>query len=186
MLGRMIVAGGALGAGGVLAAGLPRLSASATSPALDRRILSFLLELEYLQEAFYREAERKGALKGELQQYAEVAGADEQAHVGLLRKALRPGVPKKPSFDFGSATTDSRMFQQKALALEEVVVGAYIGQAANLSVDRVTRAARIVSVDARHAAWIRDIAGKHPAPNAADAGLSAAKVRRELRRLGLA
>lgn len=185
LLGRMLVTGGALGAGGVLAAGLPEFGASATSPALDRRILSFLLELEYVQAAFYREARAKGALKGELLEYAEVAGTDERAHVGLLRRALGRRAPKEPSFAFGTATTNSRSFQAKAVALEELVVGAYVGQGGNLSVDRVTRAARIVSVDARHAAWIRDIAGKHPAPNAADAGLSAAKVRRELTELGL-
>jgi hypothetical protein len=177
-------AGGVLVAGGALAAGLPRLGASATSPALDRRILTFLLRLEYVQEALYAEARDEGKLRGELRQFADVASADERAHVALLRKALRGRAPARPNFDFGRATTDARTFRSKALALEELVTAAYIGQGANLSTKLVTRAARIASVEARHAAWLSDIAGKHPAPRAADHAVSERRVRKTLRELG--
>ena len=37
-------------------------------------------------------------------------------------------------------------------------------------------AASVVSVEARHAAWIRDIAGKNPAPAAFDAAKTSAQV----------
>jgi hypothetical protein len=42
-----------------------------------------------------------------------------------------------------------------------------------------------VSVEGRHAAWIRDIAGEDPAPFAADAGLSASVVTSQLQKAGL-
>jgi hypothetical protein len=45
-------------------------------------------------------------------------------------------------------------------------------------------AARIVAVEARHAAWIRDLAGADPAPKAADPPRSAAEVLAELRQKG--
>jgi ferritin-like protein len=184
MLRRAAAAGGVLVAGGGLAAGLPELGSAATSPALDRRILSFLLDLEYLQEAFYREARAEGKLTGELRQFAEVAGKDERAHVALLRKALGNRARASPKFDFGRATTDPRTFRTRAAELEELVTAAYIGQGANLSTKHVTKATRIASVDARHAAWIRDIVGKHPAPRAADHAVSAARVQKSLRKLG--
>jgi hypothetical protein len=48
----------------------------------------------------------------------------------------------------------------------------------------VVDAARIVAVEARHAAWIRDLAGTDPAPRAADPGRSADDVLADLRRKG--
>jgi hypothetical protein len=171
-------------AGGVLAAGLPRSGVSATSPALDRRILGYLLGLELLQEAFYEAARTNARLKGELLEFAEVAGKDERAHVALLRKALKGRAGSEPRFDVARATANATIFRKTAVRLEELVVAAYVDQGGNLSPKVVTKAARIASVDARHAAWIRDIAGVHPAPRAADPGQSAAKIGRELRKLG--
>jgi hypothetical protein len=43
---------------------------------------------------------------------------------------------------------------------------------------------KIVSVEGRHAAWIRDIVGLEPAPHAADAGASATEVTAKLKSLG--
>ena len=180
---RALVGGGVVVAGGVLATGLAGHGATATSPALDRRVLRFLLRLEQLQEAFYRETRAAGKLRGELREFVEVASADERAHVALLRRTLR-GRGGNRTFDFGNATTNPRTFGAKALALEELVTAAYIGQAANLSSGTVATAARIASVEARHAAWLSDIAGKHPAPRAADHGVSQRRVDKALRELG--
>jgi hypothetical protein len=102
----------------------------------------------------------------------------------VLRKALGRRAPARPTYDFGRATTDARTFRSKAVTLEELVTSAYIGQGPNLSRRLVTRAGRIASVEARHAAWISDIAGRHPAPRAADHGVSEQRVRRTLRQLG--
>ena len=46
-------------------------------------------------------------------------------------------------------------------------------------------AARIVSVEARHAAWIRSIRDADPAPDAIDSPFDEQRVRRGLRELGV-
>ena len=56
LLQRAVVAGGALTAGGVVVAGLPKLASSAPSPAQDVRVLNLALLLEYVESAFYAEA----------------------------------------------------------------------------------------------------------------------------------
>ena len=48
----------------------------------------------------------------------------------------------------------------------------------------VCAAARIVSVEARHAAWIRDLAGNTPAPRASDQLLTETQVRAALKKTG--
>ena len=50
------------------------------------------------------------------------------------------------------------------MALEETAVAAYNGQATNLTPEALATAARIASVEARHASWARGIAGEAPAP----------------------
>jgi len=61
-------------------------------------------------------------------------------------------------------------------AFEETMIAAYNGQAANLTKQTLDMAAKIVSVEARHAGWIRAIAGKNPAPNATDKPKTATQV----------
>ena len=63
-------------------------------------------------------------------------------------------------------------------------MSAYIGQGANLTKPNVLSAARIVSVDARHAAWARDIGDDLPAPAPADSALSEMQVKKRLKRNG--
>jgi hypothetical protein len=87
--------------------------------------------------------------------------------------------------DVDAVVRDPRRFVRTAAALEDAVVAAYNGQAANLTPERLADAATIVSVEARHAAWIRDIGGMPPAARATDAPLSADGVRAALRREGL-
>ena len=69
-----------------------------------------------------------------------------------------------------SVTTndDPKRFARTAIRLEELGLAAYNGAATSLTPDALADAARIVSVEARHAAWIRDIAGANPAPRAAE------------------
>lgn len=176
MLKRATVAGGALAAGGVLAAEFAEFGFSAASPQQDARIFNFALLLEYLTAAFYADALKKGALKGELRQFAETVGAHEQAHVDLFKKALGSAARAAPKFNFGPATATPARFIATAVTLEDTGVAAYNGQATNLTADALAAAARIVSVEARHAAWIRDIAGKTPAEDPTDAPLTAARV----------
>ena len=58
---RAVLAGGTLAAGGAVVAALPRLAASAASPAQDQKILNFALGLEYMEAAF---ADGLGAQRG--------------------------------------------------------------------------------------------------------------------------
>jgi hypothetical protein len=181
---RAVVAGGAFAAGGILVTGFPRLAASAPSAAQDKKILNFALLLEYVEAAFYAEAFAKDKLSGELQQYVSIVRRHEQAHVAFLKSALGKDARKKPKLSFGETTSDPAKFTTAAIALEETIIGAYNGQAANLTKPTLALAAEIVSVEARHAGWIRAIAGKDPAPNATDKPKTAAQVQGAVNRLG--
>jgi hypothetical protein len=179
---RGLLAGGALTAAGVLVKGLPGLAAgSQPSAAMDTEILNYFLLLEYLQEAFYDRAVAQGALSGELQEFAETVREHEREHISFLEQVLGPDARDAPTFDFGSSTDTPEAFQKAAVLVEETSASAYIGQGANLTKASVLGAARIVSVEARHAAWVRDIIGRLPAPRAADAAESEAQVMRTLR-----
>jgi hypothetical protein len=184
LLRRAAVAGGALTAGGVLVGGLPKLASSAPSPAQDVRVLNLVLLLEYVEAAFYADARKKGALRGELREYVNVVGAHEQEHVAFLKKALGSKARAAPRLAFGTATTDADTFVDAAIALEDTSVAAYNGQATNLTPGTLAAAAKIVSVEARHAAWIRAIAGKLPAADATDPSLTQAQVLAALKKTG--
>ena len=68
--------------------------------------------------------------------------------------------------------------------LEDLGVAALDGQAANLTKPSLAAVATIVSVEARHAAWIRDLLGELPAPTAANPAEGAARVLAAIRRTG--
>jgi ferritin-like protein len=181
---RGIGVGGAVLGGGALIAGLPRLASSAPSPAQDARVLNFILLIEEMEAALYAEALDRGRLRGELRRFAQIVGAHERAHVRFIRSALGPKARRRPALDFGSATSDADEFTAAAITLEDTGVAAYNGQAANLTTGGLLTAARIVSVEARHAAWIRDIAGRPPAAEPTDAAMSERQVRDVLAKTG--
>ncbi len=139
-------------------------------PASDVKILNYALTLEYLEAAFYAEAVKKGQLSGESAIFAEVVGEHEQAHVDALKKALGKKATKAPEVDFKDATGKAK-FLATAKVLEDTGVAAYQGQAPNIKTGAVLAAAgSILAVEARHAAWVRDIIGGGkgtvPAPDA--------------------
>jgi hypothetical protein len=171
-----LVAGGTLTIGGLAISGLPKLVLGQPSPAQDAEILNFALTLEYLEAAFYTRAENGGALNGELARFARVVGAHERAHVDFLQGALGGQAVQRPRFNFQGTTRDPDMFTETAIALEDTGVAAYNGAGPMLTPDTLAAAATIVSVEARHAAWIRDIAGENPAPDAVDPARSRRQV----------
>jgi Ferritin-like domain len=184
LLRRGIVAAGALAAGGFLIGGGASSAASAPSPEQDEQILNFALGLEYLQAGFYAHALERGALRGELREFAELVGGQEEEHVAYMRERLGGAARDEAEPEFGNLAADAERFRQAALVLEESGVGAYIGQGANLTIEAVAAVAPIVSVEARHAAWIRDLVGRNPAPKAADSPRTAAEVQAALERAG--
>ena len=147
-------------------------SAAPASAALGKRdeaILNYALTLEYVQDSFYSEVERIGALSGGLAEQAKVVAAHERAHVKALRGVLGSKAVKRPRFDFRGATEDAERFRKTAVAFEDLAVAAYKGQAPRLHSKAVLAAAiSIHSVEARHAAWIRRLAGVVPAADAFD------------------
>ena len=111
--------------------------------------------------------------------------AHEREHVAYLEGALAEEADPEPTLDFAEVTADADAFAKAAAQLEDVAVGAYNGQAANVTTGAFLAAARIVSVEARHAAWIRSIGNGDPAPDAVDVPYNEKRVRRELAELGL-
>jgi Ferritin-like domain len=178
-------AGATVGVGAVAGGWLrPQSTVGKASPAQDVEILNFLLVLEEAQAAFYDAALRGGALRGDLLAFARIVAPQEREHVEFLRGKLGAQAGARPKLDFRGATSDPRRFSAAAIDLEEATAAAYIGQGANLTRGATADAARIVAVEARHAAWIRDLAGADPAPRAADPPRSADDVLAELRRKG--
>jgi rubrerythrin len=178
----MAAAGGAL-AGGVLA-GRPAGAGAGPVSAADVEILNLALLLEYVQAAFYSEAVARRRLDGELREFAIVVSGHERAHERALRSLLGPAGRPPPRLVFGDATADPDEFAATAHDLEEMAVSGYNAQAANLSERPLRLVLRIVSVEARHSAWISDMLGRNPAPRAADAPASFADVARSLDELG--
>jgi hypothetical protein len=183
---RAAIAGGVILGGGALAGAWagPEATAGRPSRSQDVRILNFLLVLEELQAAFYAAALRRADLSGDLLQFARTVAPQEREHAGVLRMALGDDARPAPRFAVEQPASDAARFRGAAIELEETVAAAYIGQGASLTRDAIQDAARIVAVEARHAAWIRDIAGADPAPRPADPGRSADDVLSDLRRGG--
>jgi len=178
-------AAAAAAAVGVAAAGRHGSAEAAQSAERDREILNLLLRVERTEAAFYEQATAGGALTGELAEFARIVLDHERQHVALLEEQLGPEAEAPPRFDFGQATRDPREFARTAARLEDVAVAAYNGQAGNVSEDVLAAAARIVSVEARHAAWVRSIDGRDPAPDATDTPRSADEVLEALREIGV-
>ncbi len=183
---KKLAAGGTVITGGLMLGGLPAV-AQGQSAQQDGEILNFALLLEYLESEFYVRAVEAGALTGALLEFATVVRDHELAHVAALRDALGSAAIAKPTFDFGNTTTDPALFSATALALEDTGVAAYNGQGSNLRRRTLPAAASIVSVEARHAAWIRRLvagpgydAGRssYPAPNIVDPLFSRRRVER--------
>lgn len=119
-----------------------------------------------------------------MRRFARVVSAHEAEHVGALKAVLGEDARSKPDFRFGDAVTKEDRFAAAALTLEETAAAGYIGQAANLTEESILAVARIVAVEARHAAWIRNIVGRLPAPQAFDPAKTAAEVANTLERTG--
>ena len=152
-------------------------AASAAAAASDVSILNFALALEYLQASFYTEAERIGALHGALKQQADVVGMHERAHVKAFKELLGSKAIKEPRFNFHGVTESQDAFRSTAVAFEDLAVAAYKGQAPMIkSRSYLAGAIAIHSVEARHAAWIRRLAGFLPASKAFDDPLDAPHV----------
>jgi rubrerythrin len=151
----------------------------------DRAVLNYALSLEYLQAAFYTEAERANALRGRAREAAQVVGAVERAHVKAFRALLGAKAIKRPRFDFQGVTEDQKAFLKTAVAFEDLAVEAYKGQAVKIRSDAVLASALgIHTVEARHAAWMRYLNGIEPAVRAFDSPRPRSEIDTIVRRTG--
>lgn len=182
---KAVLGGGTFVAGGVLFAGLPQVALGAPSAKQDVEILNFALTLEFLEADFYAQAVAKGQLKDEILDFATTVRDHEVTHVKFLQKALGSAAVKKPEFDFGNSLDTVESFLATSIVLEETGVAAYNGQGPRLRRETLPAAASIVSVEARHAAWVRRLvfgpdfkggAKTYPAPVAFDAAASMKRV----------
>lgn len=161
-----------LGSGTLLAV----LAAPAAAPAADRvtdvDILNFGLRFERLQATFYTEAETIGTIAkmtAAKQRWARVLGAHERAHVRIIKKILGEKAGRRPFFDFHGVTETDAAFTRTAVAMEDLTVALLAGVIPRMN-DRGLTAALfgLLTTEARHAAWARNIVNTTPAANAFD------------------
>ena len=159
---------GLFAGGGIVAGAVPiGLAIGQGTSKRDIEILNYALTLEYLEAAFYAEANEKGNLNGVARTFSQVVGQHEASHVTTLQGVLGAKATKRPSFDFKGTTNSEKTFLKTARVLEDTGVAAYQGQATRIkSTEVLASAGAILAVEARHAAWVRDIlsAGKDPSP----------------------
>ncbi len=156
---------------GILSSAEAAISTTKKSSKNDVAILNYALTLEFLEAAFYAQAVANQAYgtSAALKQFAEVVANHEAKHVSFLKGALGAKAIKSPTFDFGDTVTDPTKFAATAQVLEDTGVNAYLGQVGNIAAKgTLAAAATITTVEARHAAWIRNINGDLPAPRSFD------------------
>jgi hypothetical protein len=159
----------ALGSAAMLAV----LAAPAEAAELtDLDILTFGLRFERLQATFYTQAEQIGTIRkmaAAKQEWARTLGAHERAHVKILKSVLGPKAEPRPFFDFGEDNETDAKFTRTAVAMEDLTVALLTGVTPHVH-DRGLAAALfgLLTVEARHAAWARNIVGATPASAAFD------------------
>jgi Ferritin-like domain len=111
-----------------------------------------------------------------------VVGANERAHVKAIRGLLGRDAIKSPKFNFRGVTEDDVVFTETAVAFEDLTAALLKTQATQVDSRGILAAlVSLHSVEARHAAWIRHIAGIVPAADAIDEPTSKARVVRLVR-----
>jgi len=148
----------------------------------DGVILNYALTLEHLEDTFYREALAKFTVEDfkaanfseEAYNRIKTISSDEETHVSFLTGALSAAGAKPVescTYDFGYK--DVASFLATASVLEGVGVSAYLGAAADImSKTYLTAAGSILTVEARHSAYIRNTVGASPFPAPFDNPLS--------------
>jgi Ferritin-like domain len=171
----------ALGSGALLAALAAPASAPAAGQVTDVQILNFGLRFERLQATFYTEADSVGTVRRMAppkQRWAEVLGAHERAHVRIIKKILGDRAGKRPFFDYHGVTETEDGFTRTAVAMEDLTVALLAGVTPQVHDRKLTAALfGLLTTEARHAAWARNIVKTTPAARAFDEPRSLDDVR---------
>ena len=158
--------------GAAMIAALAAPEEAAAARVNDTAILNFGLRFERLQASFYTEAEQLGTvdkMQRARRTWARTLGAHERAHVRIIKDVLGKKAEGRPGFDFGADTDTAKAFTATAVAMEDLTVALLTG-AVPLVKNRQLASAffGLLTVEARHAAWARNITGADPSPDPFD------------------
>ena len=135
----------------------------------DLSVLGYMLTVEYVQAALYRDAlKRLPGLDPATRAVLTALRDHEVEHVDALRSTIadagaRPN--NRPKVEFGSELESRPGFLKLANTLEDTGVSGYNGATPALeNEDFIAAFASIAQVEARHAAIIRRLRDKPPAP----------------------
>ncbi|HEY7195976.1 MAG TPA: ferritin-like domain-containing protein [Gaiellaceae bacterium] len=146
--------------------------AGGPSPKRDTDILNFALTFEFMQSGFYEEADRVGTVDSMDERkrvWAETLGEHELVHVEILKKVLGKKAVSKPVFNYHGVTEKEDSFTRTTVAMEDLTVALLTGQAPRMSTPELRSAFfSLLTVEARHAAWARNIVGVVPVAAAFD------------------
>ncbi len=143
-----------------------------TVPTAVANVLNYALTLEYLEDEFYKSALQTNVITSTAARTVfSLISTHESQHVALLRSVLGGQAVAKPTFDFTAGNganngpfrpfSDYATFLALAQGFEDTGVRAYKGRAPELKgTDTLTVALQIHSVEARHAARVRQIRGQ--------------------------
>ena len=110
-------------------------------------------------------------------------GAHERAHVAIIKRVLGRKAGRRPFFDFGEANESDDGFTRTAVAMEDLTVALLAGAIPRVENRRLTAAFfGLLTTEARHAAWARNIVGATPAAQAFDEPRSLGDVQRVIDR----
>ena len=144
----------------------------------DVNILTYALVLEHLESAFYAgglanfTADQFSTAGYDATTYANLqrVASDEANHVAFLTQGLTAAGANPPAACvYNFPYTDPTSFLTLATILEGVGVSAYLGAAADIaSPDYLTAAGSILTVEARHASYLRAQINESPFPSPYD------------------